>query len=224
MDRVPEPELMDDPVQARAYDEADFAEPHQRVVDAFGVRFPGFGADGGPRVLDLGCGPGDVTVRFARAHPTATVLGVDGAAAMLALGRRRVAAEGLGARVRLERVHLPVPPAAWSGRHFDAVVSNSLLHHLRDPAVLWETVLAVTRPGSAVFVADLRRPADEAGVDALVARYAAGEPHVLRRDFRASLRAAFTPDEIVAQVAAAGLGHLSVDVEGDRHVVVWGRR
>lgn len=215
---------MDDPVHARAYAAADFAEPHQRVVDAFGVRFAGFGAHGARRVLDLGCGPGDVTVRFARAHPTATVLGVDGAEAMLALGRRRVRAEGLGHRVRLERMHLPVPPGTWSGRPFDAVVSNSLLHHLHDPAVLWETVMDAAGPGSAVFVADLRRPADLAGVDALVARYAADEPEVLRRDFRASLRAAFTPDEIVAQVTAAGLGHLCVEVEGDRHVVVWGRR
>jgi SAM-dependent methyltransferase len=215
---------MDDPVQARAYDEADFADPHQRVVDAFRLRFPDFGADGAPRVLDLGCGPGDVTVRFARALPTATVLGVDGAEAMLALGRRRVTAGGLDDRVRLERVHLPVPPGAWSGRRFDAVVSNSLLHHLHDPAVLWDTVAAVAAPGTVVFVADLRRPADEAGADALVARYASDEPDVLRRDFRASLLAAFTRDEIVAQVAAAGLGHLSVEVDGDRHVLVWGRR
>jgi SAM-dependent methyltransferase len=224
MDRVPEPELMDDPAQALAYDEADFDEPHQRLVDGFAERFPGFGDGGAPRVLDLGCGPGDVTVRFALAHPTATVLGVDGAEAMLARGRRRVAAAGLSDRVRLERMLLPAPPAVWAGRRFDAVVSNSLLHHLHDPAVLWETVVAVAERDVPVFVADLRRPADEAAVDALVARYAADEPEVLRHDFRASLRAAFSPEEIAGQVAAAGLGHLTVDLEGDRHVVVWGRR
>ncbi len=214
-----EPELMDDPVQARAYHEADFAEPHQRLVDAFVARFPDIDAD---TVVDLGCGPADVTVRVALALPQARVVGVDGAEEMLALGRQRVAAAGLTARVRLERVLLP--SASLTSRRFGAVVSNSLLHHLHDPAVLWDTIGAVADPGAPVFVADLRRPPDTATVDAHVERYAAGEPEVLRRDFAASLRAAFTPEEIVDQLGAAGLAHLAVEPDGDHHVLVWGHR
>ena len=39
MERIPEPELMDDPEQARAYASADFSEPHQAFVERFTQRF-----------------------------------------------------------------------------------------------------------------------------------------------------------------------------------------
>lgn len=218
VERVPEPELMDDEEQARAYSEAEFSEPHDRFVAGFGARF---GRLPPSQVVDLGCGPADVTVRFALAQPACEVLGVDGSEPMLRLGRARVDAAGLAHRVRLERVRLPDPVRA--GHAADAVISNSLLHHLHDPAVLWRTVAACARPGAAVYVMDLRRPPDRATLEALVERYASGEPEVLRRDFRASLAAAFEPAEVVVQLARAGLPELAVAAVGDRHLVVSGR-
>ena len=102
------------------------------------------------------------------------------------------------------------------------MISNSLLHHLHDPMVLWRAVAEAARPGTPVFVADLARPEDEASVDALVADMA-DEPEVLQRDFRASLHAAFTPDEVREQLRAAGLD-LAVALIDDHHLVVWGYR
>lgn len=215
---MPEPELMDDEAQARAYSEADFAEPHDRFVAGFLDRFGRLPAS---QVVDLGCGPADVTVRFALAQPACEVLGVDGSEPMLRLGRARIDAAGLAHRVRLELVRLPDPGLAGHGA--GVVVSNSLLHHLHDPAVLWETVAACARPGAAVYVMDLRRPPDPTALDGLVERYASGEPEVLRRDFRASLAAAFEPAEVVAQLARVGLPELAVAAVGDRHLVVSGR-
>lgn len=222
--RVPEPEFMEDPAQARAYSEADFAAPHDAVVADLLARHPSLRA-GAPRIIDLGCGPADVLARYASALPNATFVGIDGGPVMLGLGRERVERLGLTDRVELVHLHLPASDddLARLGR-FDAVVSNSLLHHLDDPAVLWSTVRAFGAPGAAVHVFDLRRPADDATVDALVMQYAAGEPEVLVEDFRASLRAAYRPDEIRAQLAAAGLDdQLAVEAIGDRHLVVTGR-
>lgn len=217
MERVPEPELMSDPVQARAYAEADFSEPHEAFVDRFRERFP----DRRPRrVLDLGCGPADVTCRFARAYPDATIVGVDGAPAMIALARAALARAGLGERVALVTGRLP--GVDLPARHFDTVISNSLLHHLGDPAVLWQAIAAHAAPGAAVFVMDLARPASRAHARACVARYAAGEPAILQRDFYNSLLAAFTPEEIRAQLARAGLP-FTVEPASDRHVVIHGR-
>jgi SAM-dependent methyltransferase len=216
MERRPEPELMDEAGQALAYAAADFAEPHQAFVAHFRRRFPAHA----PRaVLDLGCGAADVTLRFARAYPDCRITAVDGAPAMLAHARAAVAGAGLGARIRL--VHARLPGFAPRTR-FDTVLSNSLLHHLHAPAVLWQAITGCTAPGAAVFVVDLRRPPSPARARALVARYAAGEPEILRRDFHNSLRAAFEPAEVRAQLAAAGLA-LSVEVLGDRHLAVSGR-
>jgi trans-aconitate methyltransferase len=221
--RVPEPELMEDPVQARAYSDADFAAPHQALVDDLLARHPTLPA-AARRVVDLGCGPADVTVRVAAAFPDAAIVGVDAGPVMLGLGRERITRLGLEDRVELVQLRLPaaVDALARLGT-FDVVVSNSLLHHLDDPPALWATVRALCTTGTVVHVVDLRRPADDDTVDALVARYASDEPAVLRDDFRASLRAAYRPGEVEQQLTAAGLvDTLTVTPVGDRHLLVSG--
>jgi len=218
LERIPEPELMDDESQARAYAEADFETPHTLFVQLFGERFPDLRVNGS--VLDLGCGPADVTIRFARAFPHCRIHGVDGSQAMLKHGCAALEREDLKPRVRL--IHAYLPSAALAGRGDDLVISNSLLHHLADPAVLWRGVKSAARPGAAVFVMDLMRPDSEAAVESLVQTYAAGEPEVLRRDFHNSLLAAYTPEEVRAQLAAAALDALAVEVVSDRHLIVHG--
>jgi SAM-dependent methyltransferase len=206
--RTPEPELMEEAEQARADAEADFGATDAAFVDAFLARF------GTPRrVIDLGCGPGNIALRLCR--PGVEVWGVDGAAAMLAHGRARSDA--------VRWLEATLPSDALPSAHFDAVVSNSLLHHLHDPSVLWRTLRQVAAPGAAVLVGDLRRPRTEAALEALVAREAGDAPEVLRRDFRASLHAAFTPDEVRGQLADAGIEGLVVETPTDRHLWVGGR-
>jgi len=179
MQRIPEPELMDEGAQARAYSEADFAEPHERFVALFSATFPDEPLQGA--VLDLGCGPADVTVRFARAHPAVVVHGIDGAEAMLAHGRARIAQAGLSHRVSLARAHLPHerPPLPA----YDVVISNSLLHHLPEAPILWRSIARYAKPDAKIFVMDLMRPASMEDVERLVDEHAQGAPEVLRREF-----------------------------------------
>jgi hypothetical protein len=74
-----------------------------------------------------------------------------------------------------------------------------------------------------VFVMDLMRPPSREAALALLALHAAEAPEVLRRDFLNSLCAAFRPDEVRLQLAAAGLSHLQVEVVSDRHLIVHGQ-
>ena len=219
MQRVTEPELMDDQVQSEAYADADFSEAHSRIVDTFDRCFPGEAIAG--HILDLGCGPGDICFRFAARYPGCSVVGVDGSRAMIRLANARKARE----TVTGDRVHFTeglLPGVAIPGAPFVAVISNSLLHHLHEPQVLWETVVKVATPGTRVYVVDLFRPQTVARAQELVDEYAAGEPDILRRDFYNSLCAAFEPDEVVSQLATAGLAGLAVDVISDRHLAVHG--
>ncbi len=218
MQRIPEPELMNDPAQAAAYASADFASPHSFFIELFRDRLSDQPVNG--QVLDLGCGPADISVRFARAWPECTIHGIDGAAAMLDEGRRRLAREQLQDRIRLYPVNLPDDPAPLS--KYDALISNSLLHHLHDPQVLWQAVKRYARPGAPLFVMDLRRPESTEQARQLVADYAADEPTVLQRDFYHSLCAAFTPEEVRQQLAEAGLTGLQIEVVSDRHLIVYG--
>ena len=210
---------MDDPLQAEAYAAADFAEAHSRIVETFGLCYPGVEVEG--KVLDLGCGPGDISFRFAARFPGCTVTGVDGSAAMIELARQRQTREtALGERVRFIEGRLP--GALLPAGPYAAIISNSLLHHLHRPAVLWETIAAYASTGTRIYVADLMRPPTNAAARRLVETYAAAEPEILRRDFYHSLCAAFTPPEIETQLAAADLAGLSVSEISDRHLVVYG--
>ena len=223
MERVPEPELMDSRAQAAAYAAADFSVSDQAVIERLAQLFP---AGLGGRVVDLGCGPGNISFRLAAAHPTAQVLGIDGAGAMLELAERELARQGqldppLAARLRFQCCQLPDPQLAGG---FSAVVSNSLLHHLHRPAVLWSTVRHMGGGGAAVYIKDLRRPASLEAAEALRHLHMAGAPAVLQHDYLASLRAAFTPEEVISQLEAAGLQRqLQVAPLDDRYLEVWGR-
>src|SRR5215475_3002581 len=104
MKRTPEPELMNEQEQAAAYAAADWSESHGKIPGYFRDRFPNFRQG---RVIDLGCGPADISIRFAKAYPHATLLGVDGSETMLVFGRRRVDEAGLSSRITLEKRYLP---------------------------------------------------------------------------------------------------------------------
>ena len=108
MQRTPEPELMEGQEQAFAYAAADFSVGDQALVDRLVQLFP---AGLGTSVVDLGCGPGNISFRLARRWPQANVLGIDGAAAMLI----RLPAAGWGKRgchLRTAETHPKRPAAA----------------------------------------------------------------------------------------------------------------
>jgi ubiquinone/menaquinone biosynthesis C-methylase UbiE len=218
MERTPEPELMEDEAQARAYAEANFAEPHGHFIELLQAAFPYDVIRN--HVLDLGCGPGDITLRVARVWPQCIIHGVDGAAAMLHYGRQAASKAGLEARVQF--VHGQLPQVRLPQEKYDVLISNSLLHHLLEPATLWNCLKRYGNSGAPVFIMDLRRPATCYEAVALVEHYAADEPQVLRRDFFNSLLAAFEPDEVRLQLVQAGLDSLRVEVVSDRHLAITG--
>jgi len=219
MNRTPEPELMEGQEQALAYAAADFSAGDQAVVDRLVQLFP---SGLGEAVVDLGCGPGNISFRLADRFPAAQVLGLDGAAAMLAPALQELSHRpDLQPRLRFEQRCLP-DAALPAG--FTAVVSNSLLHHLHNPSVLWRAVRQLSAPGACIYIKDLRRPESPDAVLALQQRYLADAPLVLQHDYIASLHAAFTPEEVQLQLESAALAdQLQVAAVEDRYLEVFGR-
>lgn len=219
MQRILEPQLMDDPVQAAAYAAADFSEPHELFIEKFQEVFPGKNITG--HVLDLGCGPADISIRFARAYPECHINGVDGARAMLDEGEAAVKRSGLQQRIKL--IQGVIPDLDLQQKKYQVILSNSLLHHLHNPAVLWQCLFQLVTEDTLVFVMDLMRPPSEQDAEMLVNTYCGKEPDVLRRDFYNSLCAAFSPREVKLQLEDAGLRGLTVEVITDRHLIVHGK-
>ena len=221
MDRIVEPELMSEKEQAEAYARADFEEPHGRVIELFDSAFPE--ADIKGHMLDLGCGPGDVTFRFAKRFPKISIIAVDGSAAMIDLANRRKGDEGEAGKAITFLTGF-IPGENIPRETYDVIISTSFLHHLHDPSVLWKTIRKHAIPGTRLFVYDLFRPRDRKTALALVEQYAASEPEGLKRDFFNSLLAAFEPPEIEQQLVCRGLAELSVEVVSDRHLIVYGEK
>ena len=227
MERIPEPELMEEEEQGRIYAQADFSGPNRLFMELFAEKFPHFPGKG--TILDLGCGPADILIRCARTYPACTCVGIDGAEAMLAPGRQAVEQEQLGDRIALHCQYLPCASLSSllnnqnKQEGFDAVLSNSLLHHLHNPAVLWQTIQENLAPGGSILVMDLFRPASPEEARQLVTRYTADEPPILQADFYNSLLAAFRLDEVRSQLKDAGLA-LHCEEVSDRHFAVWGTR
>jgi cyclopropane fatty-acyl-phospholipid synthase-like methyltransferase len=216
MDRILEPELMDDDEQALAYAQADFEVENQGFVDRFREYFPDF-SEG--HIYDLGCGPGDIPIRLARALPGCHVTGIDASLPMIKLAEEAVSQAGMSHRVTFRRERFQ----DLAGASFaDAAISNSLLHHVPNPFQFWNKLRQMVKSGAPVLVMDLLRPATADEARAIVDRYAPCEPEILRRDFYNSLLAAFTEDEISSQLARMNLTRLLIDVIDDRHWVVGG--
>lgn len=219
MQRIPEPELMNDFEQARAYALADFEEPHSYFVELFEEQFP---EKIDSAVLDLGCGPADVTIRIARAFPDCRIYGVDGANRMLQFARNQIDHQMLHERIKL--IHALLPDVDLPLKSFDTIISNSLLHHLGDPMLMWQMINEYSKPGSRVFIMDLYRPESGTQAEMMVNKYSAGEPNILQKDFFNSLLAAYRVSEIEQQLADAGIDYLSVNEVSDRHLVISGTR
>ena len=84
MRRRPKPELRADAAQslALAYAQADFSDAHRLFLDLLRDLNPGNLE--GKQALDLGCGPGNISIRFLKAWPGARCDALDGSAPMLA--------------------------------------------------------------------------------------------------------------------------------------------
>ena len=212
IERILEPEAMDTAEEAAEYEAMD----HSAANAAFVARLVELGAHG--RVLDLGTGPAHIPLLVCEQIESATVVGIDLAEHMLRTARARVARSRYADRIELRC--MDAKRLDFEGAAFDAVVSNTILHHIPDPAPFLREALRVLRPGGVLLVRDLFRPTSVERLDELVALHASDATPYQRELFRASLHAAFTPGELRELCDACGLAEAEVVIDTDRHVSI----
>jgi len=208
--RVLEPEAMDTPEEAVDYDAMDHGGANRAFVDDLLAA----GLEAGLAV-DLGTGTAQIPIELCRRRGDVRVLAGDRAGHMLAVARRNVDAAGLGGRIELAQVDAKRLP--YAAGQFRTVFSNSLLHHLANPAAALREIWRVLAPGGLAFVRDLFRPADEVTLRRLVDRYTVGENAHQRAMFEDSLRASLSVDEIAQLAADLGVNPARVQATSDRH-------
>ncbi len=215
--RVLEPEVMDTWEEAWAYDQMDHAGVNCRFVDDLLAGGP-LGAD----VIDLGTGTALIPIELCRRIKDVRVLAVDASASMLDLANRHLEIEQLKDRIELQQADCKVM-AGFAAGMADSVISNSLIHHLPEPALAIRAALRLLRPGGRLFIRDLVRPAARGEVERLVALYASHETEGSRTMFRESLLAALSLEEVRQLFGSFGLSPDDVKLTSDRHWTFDGR-
>lgn len=212
MQRVLEPEVMVGQDEADSYASMDHAAPNAAFVE----RLLELGADG--QMLDIGTGPGHIPLLLCERLPKARITAIDLSDAMLKQARALREASRFASRLAFETGDAKA--LAYEDHSFDAVFSNTILHHIPDPLPFLRETRRVLRPGGALLIRDLFRPDTPERADELVALHATAASPEQQRLFRDSLCAALTPEELRELADRAGLESARVVVDSDRHVSV----
>ncbi|WP_100501064.1 class I SAM-dependent methyltransferase [Geodermatophilus chilensis] len=146
---------------------------HRRLLDQAGLR-------PGRRVLEIGCGTGNLLLAAKRAQPAAVVVGLDPDLAALARADRKAHRRGLA--VQLDRGYADELP--YADDSVDVVLSSFMLHHVpageREPAM--REVLRVLRPGGALHLVDVGGSGDRGHRHRFTREHAVDDvPDLLRR-------------------------------------------
>jgi ubiquinone/menaquinone biosynthesis C-methylase UbiE len=105
----------------------------------------------GHQVLDVGCGPGTITLDLAEVVAPGAVIGIDRVEAPLESARRHAHDRG-DTRTRFEVADVHELP--WEAARFDVVHAHQVLQHLSDPVAALREMARVTRPGGIIAVRD----------------------------------------------------------------------
>jgi ubiquinone/menaquinone biosynthesis C-methylase UbiE len=116
----------------------------------------------GDRVLEVGCGTGDVAIAACGpAGPRGSVSGIDAGPEMIAVARAKAARAGVSVDFRLEPIEALTCPDAT----FDIVLSSLMMHHLPDDLKRQglAEIARVLKPGGRVLIVDVRRSTTRLG-------------------------------------------------------------
>jgi len=216
--RTLEPEIMDTWEEAEEYDTMDHATVNLRFAQDLAVNEP-VGND----LLDMGTGTALIPIELCKILPKSTrVMAADASQPMLELARYRIEVAALNDRVQL--LYGDCKKLPFENEFFDTVFSNTLIHHVPNPADILREAWRVLRPNGLLFIRDLLRPIDADHVEQLVQQHAANQAESGRQLLRQSLHASLTIEEIHAIADEVGITPVAIEQTSDRHWTMIARK
>jgi ubiquinone/menaquinone biosynthesis C-methylase UbiE len=210
--RVPEKELMCSNEQAASYANANFSESNNIFINN---TFQHVKIDNYTKLLDVGCGDGEIPIRISK-ETDCEITAIDGSQAMLNEFKKKIDKNN----VRNIFLHKKlIDQNLFIDKSFDVIICNSVLHHVSDLSLFWNTIFRLTRKNGIICLMDLQRPKSNKEMDDILLKYGGKDP-ILLDDFKNSLKAAYTINEVSQQLDSYSNISFNIKAISDRHFFV----
>ena len=229
MKRIPEPELMGKKEQVISYDKADFSEGEVNLINQINhyLLKKDISLNEKDLIVDLGCGPGNISEKLAIKWPNTKVIGIDGSEEMILRAdyNKRISANKKKLK-NLSYICSDIKDIKSTElllkKEIRLLVSNSLIHHITHLEDFFNTIRSLSSNITVNFHKDLKRPLDEKSALELKALCSKKYNEILTNDYYASLRASYTFKELKKFTLENDLSSLDVFEEGDNYLIVYG--
>jgi len=191
IERILEPEVMDNEIEAQEYDQMDFTEVN---TDFALLASKLIKEEEKIKVLDIGTGTAQIPIILADFRPKWHITAIDLADSMLKIAKKNIEEKNKSSQITLQLIDGKKMP--YPDNSFDLVISNSLIHHIPKPIELFKEINRIVKPNGAILLRDLFRPQSEKDIERIVDEANLDYSPRQKQLFQDSLHAALTVDEV----------------------------
>ena len=230
MERTVEPELMENADQVNSYAKADFSQEENNLINQISYYLLKNEINLGEEdlIVDLGCGPGNISEKLSIKWPRANVVGIDGSKEMILKAEsKRKNSLKRGKLNNLRYIFADIKNLELSKitthKNITLLVSNSLIHHITYLEDFFNCIKRLSTNKTVNFHKDLRRPNNEKSALKLKEKCSNKYDDILTNDYYASLKASYTLKELRNFLLKYQLSSLEVFEEGDQYLIIYGK-
>ena len=107
------------------------------------------------KLLEIGPGPGYISIEIAKILPKMEVTGLDISDTMIEIAKTNANEYGLSERIKFRKGDASNMP--FEASSFDFVISSGSLHHWKKPTQIFNEIYRVLKPGCRALIFDLRK-------------------------------------------------------------------
>lgn len=115
------------------------------------------------KLLEIGPGPGYVSIEIAKLLPEMEIIGLDISDTMIEIAKKNANEHGLSERIQFRKGDASKIP--FEDRSFDFVVSSGSLHHWKKPVQVFNEVYRVLKSNCRAMISDLRKDAPQEKIE-----------------------------------------------------------
>ena len=230
MERTVEPELMENEDQVISYAKADFSDGENNLINQINYYLLKNDINLGEKdlIVDLGCGPGNISEKLSIKWPKAMVVGIDGSKQMIRKAESNKNTSSNRSKLKnLSYICADIKNLKsneiFPEKNISLLVSNSLIHHITYLDDFFNCIRTLSTNLTINFHKDLKRPNDEISALALREKCSSKYNDTLTKDYFSSLKASYTFKELRDFILENKLSSLEVFEEGDDYLVIYGK-